>query len=202
MTTKQASNNGHLRKRTLLKILLPIAKTYNAEPIDPATPSNAGTIKPRKALLTSYVTLSSAENREEDMIAELQCAMKREIIFADLRSQEKDIQKLVASHCGLASPDFVQVLEMIEEMNNKIVWPHGSFNGCISVYIKCPGRSLLLPARMGLKVPLSYKIGEETFLGNMWFEAVTYIWTNKNCPDIPIPKLRGSGDPGGLSMST
>ncbi|OJD09884.1 hypothetical protein AJ78_08879 [Emergomyces pasteurianus Ep9510] len=172
------------------------------ETINPATPSNACTVKPRKALLTSLITLSSAENREEDMRAELQYAMKRGILFAELQRQEKEIQKLVASHCGLASPDSVQISEMVEEANNKAVWLHGSFNVCIPVYIKSPGRSL--PARMGFRVPLPYKIGEESFPGNaeekVRSEAATYIWINKNCPDIPIPKLHGFGVPGGLSF--
>ncbi|KKZ60961.1 hypothetical protein EMCG_04384 [[Emmonsia] crescens] len=175
----------------------------DVETINPATPSNTCTIKPRKALLTSFITLSSAESREEDMRAELQYAMKRGILFAELQSQKKEIQKLVASHCGLASPDSVEVPEMVEEASNKPVWLHGSFNVCIPVYIKSSGRQSL-PARMGFRVPLPYKIGEESFPGNagekVRSEAATYIWINKNCPDIPIPKLRGFGVPSGLSF--
>ena len=104
---------------------------------------------------------------------------------------------------GLASPGLVHVPEMVEQLNNKLVWLHRSFNVCIPVYINNPGRSL--PAKMAFRVPLPYKIGEEEFPGNaeekVRSEAATYIWSNKNCPDIPIPKLRGFGVPGGLSVS-
>lgn len=170
----------------------------------PAAPSNVSTTKPRKALLTGFITLSSADEHEEDMRAELQYATKRGDLFDELHGQEKEIQRLVASHCGLASPDLVQVPEMIEETENKIVWLHGSFNVCIPIRINNSGLSL--PPRIGFRVPLPYKIGEEAFPGNaeekVRSEAATYIWISENCPDIPIPKLRGFGVPGGLSVST
>jgi hypothetical protein len=186
-----------------------IAETHSTQetPIednDLTAPNNGSSIKPHKALLNSVITLSSAEDREEDMRAELQYARKREILFAELQSQEKEIQELVASHCGLANPDLVQVPEMIELAKNKVVWLHGSFNVCIPININNSGRSL--PAKMGFRVPLPYKIGEEAFAGNaeekVRSEAATYIWINENCPDIPIPKLRGFGVPGGFSVST
>ncbi|EDN05885.1 predicted protein [Histoplasma mississippiense (nom. inval.)] len=132
------------------------------------------TVKPRKALLNRFITLSNAEVEEEDMRAELQYTQKRGILYTELDSQKKEIQRLVASHCGFACPDPVQVPKMVEQVNNKLMWLHGSFN-----------------------------IGEEEFPGNaeekIRSEAATYIWINENCPDLPIPKLRGFGVPGGLS---
>lgn len=93
---------------------------------------------------------------------------------------------------------------MTEEAENKVVWLHGSFNVCIPIYINNSEQSL--PARMGFRVPLPYKVGEEALPGNaeekVRSEAATYIWIRENCPDIPIPKLRGFGVPGGLSVST
>ncbi|QSS64187.1 hypothetical protein I7I51_01252 [Histoplasma capsulatum] len=135
------------------------------------------------------------------MRAELQYATKRANLYTKLASQEEEIRKLVASHCGLASPDLVQVPDMIDQDNN-LVWRHGSFNVCIPVHINNSGRSL--PAKMAFRVPLPYKIGEEAFPGNaeekVRSEAATYIWINENCPDIPIPKLQGFGVPGSLSF--
>ncbi|KAG5301275.1 hypothetical protein I7I48_01237 [Histoplasma ohiense] len=157
--------------------------------------------KLHKFLLNRSITLSSAEDKEEDMRAELQYATKRATLYTKLASQEEEIRKLVASHCGLASPDLVQVPNMIDQDNN-LVWRHGSFNVCIPVHINNSGRSL--PAKMAFRVPLPYKIGEEAFPGNaeekVRSEAATYIWINENCPDIPIPKLQGFGVPGSLSF--
>ncbi|PGH32008.1 hypothetical protein GX50_05202 [[Emmonsia] crescens] len=165
-----------------------------------ATPGKAGTAKPRKLLLNRLITLSSAEDEEEDMRAELQYATKRANLYTEFQSQEEEIRKLIAFHCGLANPAHIQVPEMFE--NDKLVWKHGSFNMCIPIYINSSEQSL--PAKMGFRVPLPYKTGEEAFPGNaeekVRSEAATYIWINGNCPDIPIPKLRGFGVPGGLSF--
>ncbi|QSS55177.1 hypothetical protein I7I53_02987 [Histoplasma capsulatum var. duboisii H88] len=175
---------------------------HHVESGQPITPSITSTVKPRKALLNRFITLSNAEDEEEDMRAELQYAQKRGILYTELDSQKKEIQRLVASHCGLACPDLVQVPKMVEQVNNKLVWLHGSFNVCIPVHINNSGQSL--PAKMAFRVPLPYKIGEEEFPGNaeekIRSEAATYIWINENCLDLPIPKLRGFGVPGGLSF--
>lgn len=158
--------------------------------------------KTRKALLHGFVTFSSAEKREEDMRAELQYITKMSCFYDELESQKEDIQKLVASHCGLPSPDLVRVPEMWGP-DNQLIWLHGSFNICIPISIVNAGPCI--PAKIGLRVPLPYKVGEETFPGNaeekVRSEAATYIWISKHCPDIPIPKLQGFGFPGGLSVS-
>ncbi|PGH01311.1 hypothetical protein AJ79_07948 [Helicocarpus griseus UAMH5409] len=160
----------------------------------------ASTAKPRKALLHGLVTLSSAENREEDIRAELQYVMKIARLYDELKNQEKEIQQLVAAHCGLGCPDHVRVPDMWEP-GYKHIWRHGSFNVCIPITIASPGRAP--PAKVAFRVPLPFKIGE-AFPGNaeekIRTEAATYIWVNENCPDIPIPRLRGFGVPGGLSF--
>ncbi|KAJ9365557.1 hypothetical protein C8Q69DRAFT_293717 [Paecilomyces variotii] len=162
---------------------------------DPITPS-----KPHKALLRGFITLSEAEDEEDDMRARLQYVEKRGEFYTEMKNKEEDIRSIVASHCGLASADLVHVPDMFDE--KRILWIHGSFNVCIPVSIKQPGRSL--PARMAFRVPLPYKVGEEFYPGNceekLRSEAATYIWIGENCPDVPIPTLRGFGVPGGLSF--
>jgi hypothetical protein len=157
-----------------------------------------------KALLDGLITLSGAEGEEGDMRAELQYCTKRAIFYNKLQSHETEIRSLVASHCGLASSNLVQVPEMVEPVNGKLVWLHGSFNVCIPVHVKNLEHSI--PSKMCFRVPLPYKIGEETFPGNadekLRTEAATYIWIDENCPNIPIPKLRGFGVAGGLSVGT
>ncbi|KAL4891609.1 hypothetical protein BDV59DRAFT_194291 [Aspergillus ambiguus] len=99
----------------------------------------------------------------------------------------QDIRSIVASHCGLANLDL-------------IFWVHGSFNICIPVFIDQPRQPL---PKMAFRVPLPYKVGEDFYPGNceekLRCEAATYIWIGKNCPDVPIPTLRGFGVSGGLS---
>lgn len=157
--------------------------------------------KPHKALLRGFITLSGAEDEEEDMRVELQYTEKRGEFYAEIQKKQKDIRSVVASHCGLANPDLVHVPDIFDE--KKVLWIHGSFNVCIPVSIKQPGRSL--PARMAFRVPLPYKAGEDFYPGNceekLRSETATYIWIDKNSPDVPIPTLRGFGVPGGLSVS-
>lgn len=156
--------------------------------------------KPRKALLRSFITQSSAELREEDMRFELHYATCRARLFTELENRADEIRQLVASHCGLPSSDLVCVSPM-HEPDCTPVWLHGSFNVCIPVHINHPR----LPATLALRVALPYKLGEIAYPGNLEekvrSEAATYIWISQNCPQVPIVNLRGFGVPGGMSVS-
>jgi hypothetical protein len=147
--------------------------------------------KPHKALLRGFITLSAAEDEEDDMTAKLQHAEKRGDFYTEMKKRKKDTKSVVASHCRLASPDLVHLPDMVDEKS--ILWIHGSFNVCIPVSINQLGRSL--PSRMAFRVPLLYKVGEEFYPGNceekLRSEAATYIWIGENCPDVPTPTLRG-----------
>ncbi|KAJ3468186.1 hypothetical protein MRS44_002251 [Fusarium solani] len=83
-------------------------------------------------------------------------------------------------------------------------WIHGSFNACIPVHIEEDARGSSLPAQALVRIPLPYKVGEDFNPGNVdekvRSEAATYIWMQKNCPDVPIPRLFGFGFPGTRSM--
>lgn len=167
--------------------------------MDPMGQATVNELKPCKLLLDRPITLSAAEGEEEDMRVELQYYTKRKNLYYELKSQEREIQQLIALHCGLASPEMVQVADE----NGTLVWNHGSFNMCLCICFRDVEQSV--PVKLAFRVPLPYKIGEETFPGNaeekIRTEAATYIWIQKNCPDIPIPKLRGFGVPGGCSVS-
>lgn len=56
-----------------------------------------------------------------------------------------------------------------------------------------------------VRLPLPYKVGEAPYPGNaeekLRCEAATYIWIQNNCPDVPIPHLRGFGFSNGHSFS-
>ncbi|EDN10907.1 predicted protein [Histoplasma mississippiense (nom. inval.)] len=172
---------------------MPIIHNDNTE--STASGSNTSTAKAR------------AQAEEEDMTVELHYAAKRAKFYNEFGDCHQEIQQLVAFHCGLTNPSLVQVPAMFGK-DGELVWRHGSFNMCIPVSINRAGRNNAgnsLPSKLGFRVPLPYKLGEEAFPGNVEekvrSEAATYIWINKNCPDIPIPKLRGFGVTGGLSVS-
>ncbi|OKL63613.1 hypothetical protein UA08_01015 [Talaromyces atroroseus] len=109
--------------------------------------------KPRKALLRGFITLSEAEDEEDDMRIRLQYAEKRGEFYNEMKKKEEEIQSVVASHCGLTSPDLVHIPDMFDE--KRISWIHGSFNICIPVSITQSG--ICPPTRMAFRVPLPYK---------------------------------------------
>ncbi|KAK2756955.1 hypothetical protein FQN54_004923 [Arachnomyces sp. PD_36] len=173
--------------------------TYNV-PNKPPTADNASAAKPRKVVGRRPITLSTAEEEEEDMRAELQYNRKTADFVDEFIVNKDEIKALVATHFGLPRPDLVRVSNFFD--GPKILWIYGSFNLCIPVYIY--GREGLPPSKIAFRVPLPHKIGEEAFPGNaeekLRSEAATYAWISENCPTIPIPKLRGFGLPGGRSF--
>lgn len=163
--------------------------------------SNPAPLKAHKALLHGFITLSGAEEDEEDMRPRLIYAQQRGAFYEELEAQRHEIKSVIASHCGLTNPDLVHVSAMYDD--TRLFWLHGSFNVCIPATIDQPGKSL--PAKMAFRVPLPYKVGEHHYPGNceekIRSEAATYIWINENCPDIPTAILRGFGIAGGMSVS-
>ncbi|KAL4942080.1 hypothetical protein BDV06DRAFT_222499 [Aspergillus oleicola] len=163
--------------------------------------SNPASLKPHKALLRGFITLSDAETEEDDMRPRLLWAQQRGTFYAELEAKRGEIKAVVASHCGLTNPDLVHVSPMYDD--KRLFWIHGSFNVCIPVTVEQLGTSL--PAnKMALRVPLPYKVGEHYYPGNceekIRSEAATYIWINENCPDVPTAVLRGFGVPGGMTF--
>ncbi|KAL2838529.1 hypothetical protein BJY01DRAFT_258009 [Aspergillus pseudoustus] len=159
-------------------------------------------LKPHKALLRGFITLSDAEEEEEDMRPRLIYAQQRGEFYEELKARSSEIQSVVASHCGLTNPDLVHLSPMYNE--KRIFWQHGSFNVCIPVTIEQSEKSQSLSSKMAFRVPLPYKVGEHHYPGNceekLRSEAATYIWINKNCPEVPTATLRGFGVPGGTSF--
>ncbi|KAJ0424772.1 hypothetical protein BJY00DRAFT_298786 [Aspergillus carlsbadensis] len=155
--------------------------------------------EPHKALLRGFITLSDAEQEEEDMRTRLLYSEQRGAFYSKLKAQGGEIKSVVASHCGLAHPDLVHISPMYDD--TRIFWLHGSFNVCIPVTVEQPGK--LPSAKMAFRVPLPYKVGEHHYPSNceekLRLEAATYIWINKNCPEIPTAALRGFGVSGGVS---
>jgi hypothetical protein len=175
-------------------------RNVHNESSNPTKSDNTSAAKPRKLLPNRPITLSAAEEEEEDMRAELQYSRKTAELVDEIIGKEKEIKSLIATHCGLPRPDLVQISDMFD--GPKILWIYGSFNLCIPVYIH--SREESQSSKMAFRVPLPHKIGDETFPGNaeekVRSEAATYVWISENCPTVPIPKLRGFGLPGGPSV--
>ncbi|KEQ98347.1 hypothetical protein AUEXF2481DRAFT_36860 [Aureobasidium subglaciale EXF-2481] len=57
-----------------------------------------------------------------------------------------------------------------------------------------------------MRFPLPYNIGEYFAPGTidekLRCEAATYVWLNKHCPTIPLPRLLGMGFPGSQSVGS
>ncbi|KAK2751156.1 hypothetical protein FQN57_000232 [Myotisia sp. PD_48] len=150
--------------------------------------------------MDGLVTLSEAQESEEDMRAELTYLPDLVELHSLLERESQAIQYLVASHLGI-SPAKVRVPPHIGP-DGKRIWWHGVINLYIPIDINAPGSSL--PTKVMFRLPMLHKIGEKWFPGNaeekIRTEAATHIWTEKNCPDVPIPKLRGFGVTSGLSF--
>ncbi|PGH16209.1 hypothetical protein AJ79_01978 [Helicocarpus griseus UAMH5409] len=139
---------------------------------------------------------------------ELQYAQKQADFYNDLEDPSRRDQTIGSIHCGLGNPNLVQVPKVFGE-KGELLWRHGSFNVRIPVCINRTTTRLnnsgsSLPSKLGLRIPLPYRIGEEAFPGNseekVRSEPATYTWVNKHCPDISVPRLRGFELTGGLSF--
>ncbi|KAM5439288.1 hypothetical protein MferCBS31731_004710 [Microsporum ferrugineum] len=181
-----------------------IPKPLHGNGIPTLTRSNAFGLKPSpghnlfKRLLRGFISLPNALESNEDMTKMLHCHRKMEDLYFELGERESEIREVVASHCGLPSPDRV----FVSTYDTGETWSHGSFNLCIPVYASYPGSEEPIP--LAFKLPLPYMVGEEEFPGNaeerLRTEAATHLWISQNCPEVPIPKLYGFGFRGGISF--
>ncbi|KAI2089772.1 hypothetical protein LOZ36_001679 [Ophidiomyces ophidiicola] len=155
---------------------------------------------PQKSTLENgRITLSEALDREDDMRLELRYVEQTRQFFQIIYDHCQEIQEIVASHCGL-SPERVHVPEI--STPEGLVWRNGNFH--VSIPLDIDNSGTPLPPKLCLRVYLPYKVGEAFSPNNVdekaRSEAATHIWINDNCPDIPIPTLRGFGLPCGLSL--
>jgi hypothetical protein len=146
-------------------------------------------------LLKKTITLEEALDKDEDILHELSYPEKRLDFFYYLFQRRREIEAIVSFHLGVRK-DVCKVAEEFRE------WVHGSFNACIPVYIDDPAK--FHAKKVFIRFPLPYKVGELQHPGNaeekLRCEVATYIWIQSNCPDVPIPCLRGFGFPRGRSV--
>ncbi|RHZ62495.1 hypothetical protein CDV55_102906 [Aspergillus turcosus] len=137
-----------------------------------------------RQLLRGKITYSDAKAEESNILHQLGYHSEQTRFFARLRDRREWMKAAVTHHLGLRSSDECHVADTEN-------WLHGSFNVCVPVTIDSWGKRVLL------RFPLPYRVGESFRPGNcdekIRCEAGSYAWLQKNCPDVPIPKLYGFG---------
>lgn len=136
-----------------------------------------------RQLLRGDITLSDAEAKEFNILHQLRYQSQQSKFFAHLDNQREWMKAAVTHHLGLRSSAQCHVADTES-------WLHGSFNVCVPITVDSwDGKRVLM------RFPLPYRVGESFRPGNcdekIQCEAGSYAWLQKNCPDVPIPKLYG-----------
>ncbi|RAK94065.1 hypothetical protein BO79DRAFT_241647 [Aspergillus costaricaensis CBS 115574] len=135
------------------------------------------------------ISLEDALADDDNILHRLDYPQKQQDFWSYLVSIRADIEATVAFHLS------ARYCRVDEESN----WMFGSYNVCIPVWINPPSDKRVL-----VRIPLPYKIGEETKPGNvdekLRCETATYIWIRQNCPSVPIPLLHGFAFPDGQTV--
>jgi len=131
-------------------------------------------------LLREDVTYEEARQRETNTLHHLTYPKAQLEFWNFLYRRQTLIQKRVAHHLNVPSST-CQVAAPKD-------WMQGSFNLCIPVTLADSNRVLI-------RFPLPYRVGDKVCPGNAdekaRCEAATYVWMQKECPRIPIPRLYG-----------
>ena len=140
------------------------------------------------------VTVEEALDDESDIIPALSTLQEttnfRQNILWPRRSQ---IKQLVSRHLGVPPSDF--------KLSPPDEWLTGSFNLCVIINSI---NSSKLPRQVILRIALPFNAGETYSPGTvdekLRCEAATYIWLQRDCPAVPIPRLLGIGFQGTQSV--
>lgn len=146
----------------------------------PSCIGHAFTMPTTLPLLRENVTYEEARQRETNTLHQLTYPKAQLEFYNFLYRRQILIQKRVAHHLNVPSST-CQVAAPKD-------WMQGSFNLCIPVTLADSKRVLI-------RFPLPYRVGDKVCPGNadekVRCEAATYVWMQKECPRIPIPRLYG-----------
>lgn len=139
-------------------------------------------------LLREDITYSKAQREEVNILRRLTYFNRQQEFFDRLSDNRDWIKAIIAHHLCVPSTASCHVADLRD-------WLHGSFNVCIPVSVDDWQDRAQSGARVLLRFPLPYRVGEDFRPGNadekIRCEAGTYAWLQENCPDIPIPRLYG-----------
>ncbi|PGH35133.1 hypothetical protein GX50_02055 [[Emmonsia] crescens] len=142
-----------------------------------------------RRLLKKEITYSLAKEREVNVLHQLGYYDQQTRFFSHLNENRSWMKAVITHHLGLRSTDACHVANMED-------WLCGSFNVCVPVTIdNWNGIRHQSGQRVLLRFPLPYRVGDAFQPGNsdekIRCEAGAYAWLEKNCPDVPIPRLYG-----------
>lgn len=129
----------------------------------------------------------AAKRREDNVLLKLTRSRQMKDVGDVLRPYRDTIRKLVALHLGLKSAD-----QCIVE--HPSAWISGRFNTCVLLQVTDnQGDS----TRKIFRCPLpKYASEEQCTSPSDEFARVaagTQAWMTANCPEVPVPQLRGFG---------
>ena len=132
-------------------------------------------------------TLTSATKCERNILARLRQSNATKQLFHELWRERAAIEQVVAHHLRLDKDSSCQV-------QGTNTWLMGQFNVCIIVHVCRDGA---MTSKMVFRFPVPHKVGEQhspgAMDGKLRAEVATYAWIEANCPEVPIPGLRGFG---------
>lgn len=142
------------------------------------------------------LTLEGALDSDLDNIPLLTSFVQsNEFRYGRLEARRSEIQILVSQHLHI-SPEKIGLSQPSQ-------WIQGGFNVCLPIDI-LDDRSGRLPRKVILRFAVPHAIGEVHAPGSVdekvRCEAATYVWLERECPTIPIPRMLGVGLPGAKSV--
>ena len=140
-----------------------------------------------------FAKWEEAEEEDDNMLVKLERPRLQREFFDYLESHTTEIKGLVAQQLSLRQHQQCIVADRSE-------WLHGDFNACVPVTVSNWRAQKLL-----VRCPFPYMFkglrGSDNVDEKIRCEAATFAWVERNCSQVPIPRLRGFGLPSGLSVS-
>ena len=137
------------------------------------------------APVQKMATYEELADEDDNMLLRAAWPRYKQEFWDYLAESRETVQRIVAAHLS-CHPEACTVAPVHQ-------WKAGSYNVCMPVTVAGRGRVMV-------RCPLDYRFkstADEKIRG----EAATYAWLAANCPDIPIPCLRGFGVPNGESFT-
>ncbi|KFZ24267.1 hypothetical protein V502_01259 [Pseudogymnoascus sp. VKM F-4520 (FW-2644)] len=138
-----------------------------------------------------HCAIENAVADDDNVLVRITYPEQKLAFWSFLLSRKSEIERIVSHHLHVKTC----------QMGEVNTWISGSFNICIPVCI-----DQISGARVLIRIPLPYKIGEANNAGNvdekLRCEAASYMWIQEDSPEIPIPKLFGCGFTDGQTFTT
>ncbi|SMY20491.1 unnamed protein product [Zymoseptoria tritici ST99CH_1A5] len=133
------------------------------------------------------LTLSAAQEADTNVLHSLRQREKKIQMYKHLWAQRAQIQSIVARHLGLRNNAQCAIRSPAE-------WNAGRFNMCVHVQVTDNRHKV---SRKIFRCAMPHTIGNHNAPAaideRIRSEVANYAWIEKNCPDIPTPKLIGFG---------